>query len=138
MSEGGGAEMQSMSQSWITLAAMIIVGALALFSLYMGFQGYGGQNQEASYYYIIIGVSGFAAIGYMFFRSKAVAQERLDVPKVDVITTLECPKCDLKRVREFKRGDYIFKEDEPCTRCEGNMVITRIHQREEAEKKRRL
>ena len=48
----------------------------------------------------------------------------------------ECQQCDLKSVREFAKGDYLFKDDEPCTKCEGNATITRIHRRKK-EKKRK-
>jgi hypothetical protein len=39
-------------------------------------------------------------------------------------------------VRDFQRGDYVFKDDEPCTRCEGKMVITGIHRRPDEKSKR--
>jgi len=122
------------AQNWITLAAMIVVGALALVSLYMGFRAYGEQEIETAFMYLVIGASGFIAIGYSFFRAKPTAKESLEPKKVDVITTLECPQCNLKRVRSFQRGDYIFKRDEPCTRCDGQMVITAIHTRKEEKK----
>jgi hypothetical protein len=134
MSDTAPAQMTGASQNWVALAAMIIVGALALFSLYMGFQAYGNEEIETAFMYMIIGVSGFVAIGYSFFRAKTVQKDKLEYKKADVITTLECPQCNLKRVRSFKRGDYIFKNDEPCTRCEGNMLITRIHTRKEEKK----
>jgi hypothetical protein len=138
MGETTGAELPSMSLSWVTLAAIILIGIFSLFSLWMGFQSFGSDNPENSTYYIFIGTAGFAAIGYMFFRTRAVmATRRPTVPKVDVVTILECPSCNLKRVRDFKRGDYVYKDDEPCTRCEGNMVITGIHRREEPTKKKR-
>jgi Tfp pilus assembly protein PilV len=132
-----GAQMTSMSQSWFGLALIMIIGVLALISLYMGFQSYSTDNQDLAYMYMLIGAAGFAAIGYMFFRTKAVTvQQKTDVNRVSVVTTLECPKCNLKRVRDFQRGDYIFKDDEPCTRCDGKMMITRIAQKkEEAGKK---
>jgi len=128
----GSSETQypSMSLSWVTLIVVVIIGVFSLFSLYMGFQAYGSEHHEQANYYIIIGTAGFAAMGYMFFRTRAIASIKLDVPRVNVVTTLECPQCDLKRIREFERGDYVFKDDEPCTRCEGKMVITRIHKRE--------
>jgi len=123
------------TQNWITLAAMIIVGALALVSLYMGFQAYGNEEIEIAFMYMIIGTSGFIAIGYAFFRPKPTSMDPLKTKKFDVITTLECPQCNLKRVRAFQRGDYIYKNDEPCTRCEGKMIITSIHTRKEEKKK---
>jgi len=128
----GSSETQypSMSLSWVTLIVVVIIGVFSLFSLYMGFQAYGSEHPEQANYYIIIGTAGFAAMGYMFFRTRAISSIKLDVPRVNVVTTLECPQCDLKRIREFERGDYVFKDNEPCTRCEGQMVITRIHKRE--------
>lgn len=125
-----------MSLSWMTLLVVVAIGVFSLVSLYLGFQAYGSDNPEHASYYIIIGTAGFAAMGYMFFRTKAISTTRLKVPKVDVVTTLECPKCGLKRIREFKRGDYVFKDDEPCTRCDGQMVILRIHRREDEKAKR--
>jgi hypothetical protein len=123
-------------QNWVTLVAMIVVGGLALVSIYMGFQAYGNNEIETAFLYLIIGVSGFIAIGYSLFRSKPVKEDKLEAKEQEVITTLECNQCNLKRVREFQRGDYLFKRDEPCTRCEGMMEITRIHTREDKKKKR--
>jgi len=136
LGDSTGAELPSMSLSWVTLAAIVVIGIFSLFSLWMGFQAFGSDHPEHSTYYIFIGTAGFAAIGYMFFRTKAVTGARKpEAPKVDVVTVLECPSCNLKRVRDFKRGDYVFKDDEPCTRCEGKMLITGIHKRAEAKKR---
>lgn len=128
-----------MSLSWVTLAVVVVIGIFSLLSLWLGFQAYGSEHPEQANYYIIIGTAGFAAIGYMFFRTKAITSSRksVTVPKVEVVTILECPSCELKRVRDFQKGDYVYKDDEPCTRCEGTMVITGIHKRAEPKKKTR-
>lgn len=123
------------SQNWISLGLMVVVGAIALASLYMGFKEYGENNLETAFMYILIGVSGFIAIGFSFFRAKPVAETKNGPKEAEVITTLECPQCNLKRVRVFQPGDYIFKKDEPCTRCEGNMTITKINARKDPKKK---
>jgi hypothetical protein len=123
-------------QNWVTLVAMIVVGGLALVSLYMGFQAFGNNEIENAFLYLLIGISGFVAIGYSLFRSKPVKEDKLEAEEKEVITTLECNQCNLKKVRAFQRGDYLYKRDEPCTRCEGMMVVTRIHTREEKKKKR--
>jgi hypothetical protein len=122
------------NMNWVAVAAIILVGALAMFSIYKGFEAFGNENMEEAFMYLVIGASGFVAIGYSFFRARSVSKESLEMKKTDVITTLECPQCNLKRVRSFQRGDYLFKSDEPCTRCEGNMLITRIHTRKEEKK----
>ena len=136
MGEKGGAGYPGLSLSWTTLIVVVVIGVFSIFSLYMGFQAYGSERPEQANYYIIIGTTGFAVMGYMFFRARALTSTRLEVPRVYVITTLECPQCGLKRIREFTRGDYVFKDDEPCTRCEGAMTINRIHRREEEKAKR--
>ena len=125
-----------MQASWIAYAAILIVGFLSLFSLYMGFINY-ADSPDIAIIFIFLGAAGFAAIGYMLFRGKpagAQKQDPLEIKKVEVYTTLECPKCQQKRVRDFKRGDYVFNDDEPCTRCDGMMMITKIARKKEDEK----
>ena len=123
------------NQNLVSLVLMVVVGAIALVSLYMGFQEYGNNNMETAFMYILIGVSGFAAIGFNFFKVKPMAKQTSGPKTVEVVTTLECPQCNLKRVRAHQVGDYIFKSDEPCTRCDGSMVITRINARKDPKKK---
>ncbi len=137
MTEGNNTgSLAGASQNWVSLALMVVVGAIALASLYMGFIEYGDNNIETAIMYILIGVSGFVAIGYSFFRAKPVTQSKEGAKEVEVVTTLECPQCNLKRVRAFQPGDYIFKKDEPCTRCEGLMTVTRINARKDPKKKK--
>jgi hypothetical protein len=38
MSETSGTQYPSMSLSWVTLAAIVVIGIFSLFSLWMGFQ----------------------------------------------------------------------------------------------------
>ena len=135
--QGSTAPAAGMTASWVAYAAILIVGLLSLFSLYMGFLNY-AVNTDIALVYLFIGAAGFAAIGYMLFRGKPTTTkaETLVVKKVEVFTTLECPKCQQKRVRDFKRGDYVYKDDEPCTRCDGMMIITKISRKKEEEKKK--
>jgi hypothetical protein len=135
--QGNTSPTAGMTASWVAYAAILIVGLLSLFSLYMGFINY-ADNADIALVYLFIGAAGFAAIGYMLFRSKPATNkaEALEVKKAEVFTTLECPKCQQKRVRDFKRGDYIYKDDEPCTRCDGMMIITKISRKKEEDKKK--
>jgi ribosomal protein L40E len=50
---------------------------------------------------------------------------KIEAPKV--MTTVECRKCGTKNVREFKRGDYVFKDLEACKKCDDKMLITAIY-----------
>jgi len=135
MSEKAGPLAGGATQNWISLGLMVVVGAIAMLSLYLGFREYGRGNVELSLMYLLIGVSGFSAIGFSFFKAKPVATSKDPSKEVPVVTTLECPQCNLKKVRDFQVGDYIFKKGEPCERCEGEMVITRINARKEPKKR---
>ena len=53
---------------------------------------------------------------------------KIEIPKV--MTTIQCTvkTCDVKTVREFQRGDYVYKElDVPCQKCSGKQMITAIY-----------
>ena len=121
---------------WGTFIAVIIIGAFSLLSLYLGFEAIASGRTEDANYYILLGSTGFAAMGYMIFRSRVTTVRKPSIPRVEVVTTLECPKCGFKKVRGFKRGDYVFKEDEPCPNCDGVLTITRIHRREKKRSRR--
>jgi len=131
-----GPQTPLMGLSKVSLAIVVVIGVSSLLFLWLGFQAFGGENPDQGNLYIFVGTSLMAAIGYMFFRTKAGSSQKPPVEKAEVVTILECPSCDLKRVRDFKRGDYIYKSDEPCTRCEGTMTIKGIHRKAEPKKKR--
>lgn len=134
-SQGGSAPpVTGITASWVNLAIIVVIGILSLVSLYFGFKSF-VEDQITAYTYLLIGALGFAAIGYMLFRGgRPSTQTKMDIPRADIITTLECPKCNLRRVRDFKQGDYVFKSDEPCTRCDGVMIISRVNRKKEPEK----
>lgn len=119
------------------LITLLFVGALSILSLYLGFDAYLSEQPEKASLYLLLGTGGFALIGYMFFRSKAVLEKVTSIPRTEVVTTLECNNCELKKIRSFKRGDYLFKEEDDCTRCEGKMIVSKIYGKERPESKRR-
>lgn len=85
-----------------------------------------------SYSFLAVGFFGLALSAYMLLQSRGKPTHAiLEMPRV--ITTLECPKCDFKNIRDFQRGDYIFKETGPCEKCDETMTITAIYR--EAKKK---
>jgi len=43
---------------------------------------------------------------------------KLSIAIQPINTTVECQKCGFKNVREFQRGDYVFKPTEDqCPKC---------------------
>jgi hypothetical protein len=68
-----------------------------------------------------------AMSGYMLMQSRKRTM-RLKIETPPTMTVVECKKCNTKTVREFKRGDYVFKELEPCQKCpDDKMLITAIY-----------
>ncbi|PVX27511.1 MAG: hypothetical protein CW716_01925 [Candidatus Bathyarchaeum sp.] len=111
------------------LLIMILVAfILSLSALYVAADSIFIQETEDlnAYSFLAIGFFGLALSVYMLLQTRGnPVTQTVELPKV--ITTLECPKCDFKNIRDFQRGDYIFKEAGPCQKCEEKMKITAIY-----------
>ncbi len=44
----------------------------------------------------------------------------------DPYTVEQCNSCNVISKRKFKDGDFIFKNLEKCSKCDGTMMITKI------------
>lgn len=42
-------------------------------------------------------------------------------------TVVECPKCRIKTIRDFQKGDYVNKRLEKCPKCGEDKIITAIY-----------
>ena len=117
------------------LVIILIAFILSLSALYIAVDSIINAPENGvltSYSFLAVGFFGLALSGYMLLQSRGKPMRViLEMPRV--ITTLECPKCDFKNIRDFQRGDYIFKETGPCQKCEEKMTITAIYR--EAKKK---
>ncbi|UCC58734.1 MAG: hypothetical protein JSW14_02110 [Candidatus Bathyarchaeum sp.] len=115
------------------LAIILVIFILSLSALYIAFENIINQSDPgSSYSFLAVGFFGLALLGYMLLQTRPKPMRAIvETPRV--ITTLECPKCDFKNIRDFQRGDYIFKETGPCQKCDETMKITAIYR--EAKKK---
>jgi hypothetical protein len=85
---------------------------------------------------LIFGAIGAIISGYALLQlRRRVLRTKIETPPIT--TTLECKACGTRSIREFQRGDFIFKEGEPCQKCKGNTLITAIY-REVKEKDKEL
>jgi hypothetical protein len=83
-------------------------------------------NEIVAGYLLIIGFIAMGLSVYVMFQSrKRAASLKIEAPKV--MTTVECRKCNIKNVREFQRGDFVYKDLDPCEKCDDKMVITAIY-----------
>ena len=109
------------------LVIILIAFILSLSALYIAVQSIIDQTDILnSYSFLLIGFFGLAISVYMLLQTRGKPMHvALELPKV--VTTLECPKCDFKNIRDFQKEDYIFKETVPCQKCNDTMKITAIY-----------
>jgi len=120
--------------SSFVLLVIFITLALSLTALILAISAF-SSNGIASYYLLLIGFLGAALSTYVLFQTRKRIK-RLSIKTPSVTTTIECRKCGFKSIRDFQRGDYIFKEVDPCQKCNENMLITAIYKEVEEKKKR--
>jgi hypothetical protein len=114
---------------------IFITLALSLTALILALNAFNTGQDVVAGYLLLIGFLGVALSTYVLFQTRRrIMRLRIEVPPIT--TTIECRKCGFKSVREFQRGDYIFKELEPCQKCNDKMLITAIY-REVKEKEKR-
>ena len=112
--------------SSFVLMIIFITLALSLTALILAINAFGYGQEVAAGYLLLIGFLGAALSTYVLFQTRRrILRLRIVVPSIT--TTIECRKCGFKSVREFQRGDYIFKEVEPCQKCNDKMLITAIY-----------
>ena len=113
------------------LLMLILIGfVLSLSALYIAANSLFSQSESLdAYSWLAIGLGGLALSTYMLFQTRTKpTHTSLELPRV--ITTLECPKCDFKNIRDFQREDYIFKKAGSCQKCNETMTITAIYREE--------
>jgi hypothetical protein len=104
--------------TYLTLIVLIVM-ALAITALLIAGETYLAGDQLAAGVLAGIGLIALTLSVFLLYQSKLQsAQVKIEVPKV--MTTIECTNkaCTTKTVREFQRGDYVYKElDIPCQKC---------------------
>ncbi len=108
---------------------VLIVMVLALAAIFIAFDTFLIGDQITAGILATIGVIAMALSLFLLFQSRRqnAAAVKIEIPKV--MTTIGCTNsgCNNKTVREFQRGDYVFKElTEACTKCGGHQMITAI------------
>jgi hypothetical protein len=105
---------------------VLIVLALSIVALLLSVNAFTAGNDMLAGFLLVIGFLAMGLSVYVMFQSrKRAATMKIEAPKV--MTTIECKKCNFKSVREFQRGDFVFKDLEPCQKCNEKMIITAIY-----------
>jgi len=118
------------------LVIVMITLVLSLASIYEGIDAYTQNDSVNGNLFLTMGVTTLIISTYLWFQTRK-RMLKLGIAMPSINTTLECAKCGFKNVREFQRGDYVFKHTEdPCPKCnEKTMSIGAIF-REVKEKER--
>jgi cell division protein FtsL len=111
--------------TYLTMIVLIVM-ALAVTALFIAAETYFVGDLWAAGVLAGIGLLALVLSVFLLYQSKMQsAQVKIEVPKV--MTTIGCVKpCDQKTVREFQRGDYVYKELDSSCQCGGKQMITGI------------
>jgi Zn finger protein HypA/HybF involved in hydrogenase expression len=115
---------------------VLIVLALSVVSLLLAVSVYlngvstpsqAGTDDLAAGFLAIVGLIALTMSMFTLYQSRRQAAEmKIEIPKV--MTTVECKKCGTKTVREFQRGDYVYKELDACPKCpDTKQIITAVY-----------
>jgi len=109
------------------LAILMITLVLSLASIYEGIDAYAKNDSASGSLYLTMGVTTLIITTYLWLQTRR-RMLRLSMGMQPINTTLECQKCGFKNVREFQRGDYVFKHmEDQCPKCnEKTMTIGSI------------
>jgi len=106
---------------------VLIVLALSLVALALAVNAFILGEEIVAGYLLVIGFIAMTLSVYVLLQSRRRVMSIKSV-NPSMMTTIECRKCGFKSVREFQRGDYVFKELEPCQKCpDDKMMITAIY-----------
>jgi len=113
--------------SFASVAIILIALALSLIAFNQAMIAYMIEKDvNQGTYLLTMGLIGLSLSAYMLFQTRSRAPRFMFEPQ-RVSTTTSCKKCGFKNVRDFQRGDYIFKDAEACPKCGEGMLITSIY-----------
>ena len=105
---------------------VLVVMVMALVALALAVNAFMVGEQTVAIYLVIIGFIALGLSTYVLMQSRTrAAAMKIETPQT--LTTIECRKCGFKNVREFQRGDYVFKELDKCQKCDDRQIITAIY-----------
>jgi len=109
------------------IAILMITLVLSLAAIYQGIDAYTKNDSTIGNLFLTMGVTTLIISTYLWFQTRRRVL-KLSIAIQPINTTLECQKCGFKNVREFQRGDYVFKQTEDqCPKCnEKTMTIGSI------------
>jgi len=119
--------------SSIVIIIVLVALGLSVVAFFFAANEFAGQDPVQGSYFMLIGIMGLTFLTYMLIQTKRRTL-RLPIEAQQVATTILCQKCGFKNIRNFQRGDYVFKETEQCPKCNEKMIIASIYREVKEEK----
>jgi len=113
----------------LLFAVIMIALLVALVCIWQGLvlfldQGY----SDIVSLYLSVGLVTLAMSTYMMYQTRKRMVRIISMEMQPLSSTVQCTKCGFKNIREFKRGDFVFKEtEEICPKDSLRMVISAIY-----------
>ncbi len=111
----------------IAIVALLLI--LSIFSLLQAFEIY-RRTGSPDLVTVTMSLGAIALSSYLLLQMRT-RQIKLGFEMPKVFAMIQCSNCDFQQVREFKKGDYIFKQVEPCPKCQGKAYISLIYREPE-------
>ena len=134
MAQNQSSQTNQKISSYLVLIVMIVL-VLSIISIILAVSVYyngvstpsqAGSDDLTAGFLAVIGLVALSMSLITLRQSrKQAAEMKIETPKV--MTTIECRKCNTKTVREFQRGDYVYKDLDVCPKCpDTKQMITAI------------
>ena len=119
---------QTRRVSPIMFAMIMIALLLALVAIYWGFNEYLYGDPSTASFFLSVGIATLAVSTYMMYQTRKRIIRLTSLEMQPLSSTVQCMKCGFKNIREFKRGDFVFKEtEEMCPKDNLKMTISAIY-----------
>ncbi len=111
----------------LVLSVVSIILAISVYSNGVSTPSQAGTDDLTACFLAVIGSIAMIMSIFTLYQSRRQAAEmKIEVPKV--MTTIECKKCGNKTMRDFQRGDYVYKDLDACPKCpDTKQVITAVY-----------
>ena len=112
----------------LLFAVIMIALLVALVCIYLGLNEYLLGDSSTASLYMSTGIVTLAVSTYMMYQTRKRMIRLMSVDIQPLSSTVQCAKCGFKNIREFKRGDFVFKEtEEMCPKDNLKMTISAIY-----------
>jgi len=112
----------------LLFAVIMIALLVALVCIYLGLNEYLLGDSSTASLYMSTGIVTLAVSTYMMYQTRKRMIRLIGMEMQPLSSTVQCMKCGFKNIREFKRGDFVFKEtEEMCPKDNLKMTISAIY-----------